>query len=287
MQRKNGSPDSQRHVSMNANLLHSPLFEAKKLPFQSKGRKWGKSPIAGNSALELIQDSLPIFGGTAPETKSESSSTEGSADTKKTSKDSGDSDSGGGDSTTPKEITPEQFAQLNTQVAELMSKNQELSTTLETYTSKEEQERKASMGREEALTEDLTKAQKVVDAQDQVIKSLALINAIQGNKEYKFHDPSDVIRRLDHSSYEFNVDLENGTATVSGVENELRRIAKENDYLVIKPNGEVAQNGTATRSPRATGNPPGPTPTNASKSQRRAELEAKWPVIGAGRAKLG
>jgi hypothetical protein len=270
---------------MNPNLSFNSAF-AEKMPFQSKGRKCAKSPTGGNHALELIQSSLPIFGGTSTETKSEPSSTETSTDTKKTSTDSGGSDSGGGGSETPKEITPEQFQQLNTQVAELLSQNTELKKTVEGYTAKEEEQRKANLGREESLTEDLTNAQKTIDAQDQIIKSLALINAIQGNKEYQFHDPSDVIRRLDETSYEFNVDLEDRTASVSGVENELKRIAKEADYLVVKPNGEINQE-KPNPARRGTGNPPGPTPTNQSKSARRAELEAKWPVIGAGRAKLG
>lgn len=239
------------------------------------------------SQMLLAKAAFPVFGGTAPETKNESSSAEGSTDTKKPDKTSSGTDSGGGDSSTPTEITPEQFAQLTTQVAHLTEKNTELNNQLSSFTSKEDEARRAAQGREETLAEDLQSAQKTVDQMDQIIKRLAVENAISNNTDgISFHNINDVISRLDHTSYELDVDLEGGIAKVSGIDNEIKRIAKENEYLVKKPTLENdTSNGRAK--PRGTGAPPGPAPTNPSKANRRKELEAKWPVIASGRAAIG
>lgn len=230
--------------------------------------------------LEAAKAALPIFGGTSTET--ESSSSESNADTKKTSTDSGGSESGGGDSP---EVTPEKLQELTKQITELTTKNTELAQSLQGFQSKEDEARKAELGREEALTEDLTKAQQTIDAMDQIIKRLAVVNAIQGNDNLQFHNVDDVITKLDHGAYQLDVDLEAGKATASGIENELSRIAKEYEYLVKKPTLQNDEN--TTRRPRGTGNPPGPRPTNPTAATRRKELEAKWPVIAAGRATLG
>jgi hypothetical protein len=259
------------------------MKEHEMMPFQTKYS--GLTPANSFdfsvkiNSLEAAKAALPIFGGT---------SAEPAGSTPAENKPSGDPDdsatsSGGGDGT--KEITPEQFAQLTTQVAQLTQKNTELTQTLQGYQTKEEDERKKSLGREEALTEDLTKAQETIDRMDQVIKRLAVVNAIQGNENLQFHNVDDVISKLDAGGYDLEVDLEAGRATASGIENELSRIAKDYPYLVKKPT--IDDNPPPSRQRRSTGNPPGPAPTNPTAAQRRKELEAKWPVIASGRAALG
>lgn len=248
------------------------------MPFQNKSFE------PSYMKCEMAKRALPIFGGTNPESSSESSSSETSSSSTDSSKTTTNDSSGGGDSSTEKQITPEEFAKLTAQIAEITAKNTELTNELSTYTAKEEETRKASLGREEALSEDLTKAQQTIAQMDQVIKSLALVNAIQGS-EYQFFNPRDVIARLSSDSYELNVDLENGVAEIKGIENELKRIATADDYLVKKPT--VEDSAPVKRTPRGTGAPPGPAPTNPSKANRRKELEAKWPVIAAGRASIG
>lgn len=264
----------QRKMPMKGN----PDFarEPELMPFQKKYPEVSRNLYTPNK-MQMALMSLPIFGG-----EPESDPTEKPESTSEPSKKS--TDPSGGDLKT--EITPEQFAQLTTQVAQLTEKNTELSTTLQSYQSKEDEARKASMGREESLSEDLTKAQETIDRMDQVIKRLAVVNAIQGNKDLQFHNVDDAIARLAPDSYELEVDLEAGSAKVSGIEAELSRIAKENEYLVVKPNLENNEQPTR-QTRRSTGNPPGPQPTSPSKANRRKELEAKWPVIASGRAALG
>jgi DNA repair exonuclease SbcCD ATPase subunit len=255
--------------------------KAEPMPFQTKYDKSNFEPMFYKSGSEAAKAALPIFGGTAPDGATETKTDDSSSDTKTTK---ATTDSSGGD--TSPEITPEQFAQLTQQVASLTSTNTQLQNQLQSFTSKEDEARRASQGREETLAEDLSKAQQTIDAMDQIIKRQAVINAIQSNKDLQFHNVDDVVSKLAPESYELNVDLESRTATVKGIENEVNRIAKDYDYLVVKP---TVENNSASTKPqrRSTGAPPGPQPTNASKSQRRSELEAKWPVIAAGRAKLG
>lgn len=242
--------------------------------------------------LQMAKAALPIFGGTGP--AGESGQGEGTTDKKEekpvekktttvvekpvdTSKTTDD-----GDKTDVSSMTPEQISDLLANVSDLTAKVTAVTKENETYKSKEEESRRAKQDTVDNLTEDLNNAQKIIDQQDQVIKRLAVVNAIQGNKDLQFHNVNDAISRLGDADYELSVDLENGTATVKGLEAKLKEIAKNEDYLVVKPTLEqnnLQSNGVR----RSSGNPPATNGNvNQTKAARRSELEAKWPVIGRG-----
>lgn len=81
--------------------------------------------------------------------------------------------------------------------------------------------------REEQLATDLDEAQQTIARMDYVIRHTAIVNAIQGMKDYQFHSARHVLNELDPNSFDVDVDLErNGTATVTGIESEIKRVAK-------------------------------------------------------------
>jgi len=259
------------------------------MPFQMKFEKpmpEGFYPIGFSNGAAQAMAALPIFGGTAP-TPDDSPSDDDSDSTSKTTKTESSADASGGESSNSAEaLTPEQISDLLKQVTQLNSTVTQLKTENDSFKTKEDQARRASQGREQTLEEDNQRLTQTVDAMDQVIKHLAIVNAIQGNKDLRFHDPRDVIARLDHSSYNLDVDLDNGQATVKNIENELKRIASECPWLVVKP-ADSQNNNQSNRAPRGTGTPPASSAGNqTAKAQRRKDLEAKWPVIGSGRVPI-
>lgn len=263
------------------------------MPFQTKypitTRNDGFKPTGRFfSAADIARVALPIFGGTSPAPNTESSSTESSSksgpgDDSKTSSSSGGAD---GDSSKPTEqLTPEQISDLVKQVSTLSETSANLEKELQGYKDKEDQARKATLSKEQAQQEELDKAYQTIAAMDEVVKYVALVNAIQSNKELQFHDVNFVISKLDHESYQFDVDLESKKATVSGIENELKRIAKENDWAVkvaSNPQSSSRQPGVVGR--RSSGAPPANPTVDGTKAERRRSLETKWPVITHGRA---
>lgn len=266
--------------------------EAEPMPFQARDYHPHESlfdimPLR----LRMAKASLPIFGGTGPTGDGGSTTTETKTEDKKDEKPVEKKTTtviekpatGGDGETDVTQMTPEQISDLLANVTSLTAKVDAVTKENETFKTKEEEGRRAKQDTVDNLTEDLTKAQQIIDQQDQVIKRLAVVNAIQGNKDLQFHNVNDAISRLGDADYELSVDLENGTATVKGLEAKLKEIAKNEDYLVVKPTLENNNNLQSNGRPRASGNPPSPNGNvNQTKAQRRSELEAKWPVIGRG-----
>lgn len=241
------------------------------------------TPKATVTALEAAKAALPIFGGTGqtPETESPPEQT-ASSQTSQTSQSSSGGDSQS--SETPKEVTPEQLSDLLRQVTELNSTVTTLKSENDGYKQKEEQARRTAQSREETLTEDLDRAQQTISQMDSVIKHLAVVNAIQGNQEFQFHDPRDVISRLDESEYDLEIDLESGKAGVKDLNNALKRIAKESPWLVKSRASDESNERQAPRPPaRGSGAPPANPGSGGNKSSRREALIDRFPVISHGR----
>lgn len=251
-------------------------------------------PYSSNSAgsptifdPEVVKSCLPFFGGEDPKTPE--SSPEGSAaENPSAGGNSGQAGSGaasaaGGDSGQP-EMTPQQITDLLKQVSDLTKNVNTLSKENETYKKKEADAVKATQSREEALESDLTEAQQTIAKMDSVIRHVALVNAIQSNKDLEFHSAKHVLRELDPNAFELDVDLENGTATVTGIENDLKRIAKECSWLV-KSNGagNAGNQGTPPAPRRGSGNPPSGGSGTPDAASRRADLIKRYPIIGHGR----
>lgn len=170
-----------------------------------------------------------------------------------------------------------QVKNQNKQIAALTKANKEFET-------KETKASRAQLGKEEALTKDLEDAQNIIRSMDKALREQAIINAIQGNGKHQFHSIKHVMREIDPEMLDFNVDLEKGSASVTGIDAELKRIAKECSWLVKKDESDGQQPLGDQRQPqRISGVPPlGGRTSNDQKQTQRQALMAKFPVIAHG-----
>lgn len=269
----------------------NPMTE--KMPFQLKLPQ--VSQFAAISGIERAKLALPIFGGTSPtETKSTESSSGASGEPSSNSQENGETSSAGGDSGKPKEMSPEEIASLLEQLSDTQNKLTEATKKITAADAEKQKQERAQMGKEEALTADLEQATQTIIKMDAALKNQAIINAINSFRDIEFHDTMFVMRELQSSAPDIfenmDVDLDNGTVTVKGVENHLRRIAKEKDWAVKKNSTGAAgdQNGNGggqnpPAPPRGSGAPPANPTTNQDKAARRKSLADKFPVISHGR----
>lgn len=244
-----------------------------------------------DSALRMALSAFPLYGG-APE-DSESSSGE-STDSQSTASGSGDQSGNdtstvpGGGSVQQDQMDPQQIADLLKQVQALTAQNKQLQTENGTFKSQQEKKQREEMGREQALEQDLQNALTTVEKLDRALKNQAILNAINGFQDVQFHDPQFVLHELSQDIFEnMEVDLENATVTVSGIENDLRRIAKEKSWAVKKAaqQNDDGQNPYPPR-PRGSGAPPPPSGSAGQRQSRRQALVDKYPVIAHGRAAI-
>lgn len=162
------------------------------------------------------------------------------------------------------------------QVAALTKANKEFET-------KETKASRAQLGKEEALTKDLEDAQNIIRSMDKALREQAIINAIQGNGKHQFHSIKHVMREIDPEMLDFNVDLEKGSASVTGIDAELKRIAKECSWLVKKDESDGTPPPEQRPQQRISGVPPlGGLASNDQKQTQRQALMAKFPVIAHG-----
>jgi len=232
---------------------------------------------------------FPIFGGTAPEapaasTTGSESPPDHAANGNEATPSHSEPPSGGDSTPSPEGLSPEQVGDLLKQVGDLTNKLSVLQQENNTFKAKEQQAERAKQTREQQLETDLTEAQQVIAKMDAVIKHTAIINAIQGAKDLEFHSARHVMNELDMESFELDVDLDSGTATVTGIENELKRIAKEMPWLVSKDKAASPDPTRQPRNPRGSGTPPAPPGGSNDKQTKRAALINKYPVIAHGRA---
>lgn len=179
----------------------------------------------------------------------------------------------------PEEKSGEEMKNLLKQVEELNNKLSAVAKENEQYKAKEQQAARAQQTREESLEQDLTEAQQTIHKMDEIIRYTAIVNAIQSNPDLEFHSAKHVLRELDMNAFDLDVDLENGTATVNGIESELKRIARECEWLVKSNGRAAAPSAPATSTRRGSGAPPTPASAGNSKTNRRRELSKRFPVI--------
>ena len=178
---------------------------------------------------------------------------------------------------------PEAIADLLKQLNDATKTIKELQGKTEVYEKEKANAVRAQQTREQQLEQDLNEAQETIAKMDSVIRHTAIVNSIQGMKDYEFHSARHVLNELDPNSFDIDVDLQNGTATVTGIEAEIRRVAKEMPWLVAqaKNNNNSSQKNSV---PRSSGAPPANPNGDADKVARRSELMKKFPVISHGRA---
>lgn len=213
-------------------------------------------------------------------TVEETNATESSVDTGSTDSPvaGGDTDSAAPDLTQ----NPEAMADLLKQLNDATKQIKELQNKTSTYEKEKAQQARAQQTREEQLEQDLTEAQQTIASMDSVIRHTAIINAIQGIKDYQFHSARHVLNELDPNAFDIDVDLQNGTATVTGIEAEIKRVAKEMPWLIAQEKNASGMGKNPI--PRGSGAPPANPNGDSAKVTRRAELMKKFPVISHGRA---
>lgn len=239
--------------------------------------------INNPKSAEAARATLPLFGGTSP-TETDGAADNGSNDgnTENHSEDA---------SGTKTEIStdPQAVADLVKQVESLNNTVGQLKKVNEKFESEKKTKERESLGREEALAKDLEESQQTVIKMDRALRNQAVVNAINGFKDIEFHDTKFAMSKLSADVFDqMEVDLENGTVTVTGIENDLRRIAKENEWAV-KNKGSVPGNVNGTEQRKTpVGRPSGGAPNgsggDASKATQRKALAARFPVIMHGRS---
>ena len=229
------------------------------------------------NSLDAAKASMPFFGGVEVTPDEETTTTDTDATT----------DTAGGDTTTTVDPVaqlqsdPNALAQLLQQV---QTKDQELNQTktkLQQYETEKAASDRAKLSEVEQLKTDLAQRDQIIEGMDRVIRHNAITTALLQVKDTQWNSVKQVMAELDDSAYDVQVDLENGQATVTGIEQEARRIAQNYPWLV-KSSGPT--DGSKPRTPRPSGAPP-VTPTDAGgKQTRRNELMKKFPVIAGGRS---
>lgn len=281
----------------------SPKFTAKELARKELPVRMSKlpmnnapwmRPVMSGNPLEIALASLPLYGGTTPESSTTTATTETPSATTESSAQSGNDTSTaaeGSGSETSVTMSPEQIADLVKQVADLSTTNKTLQGKVSEQEKAKQDADRAKMGREEALQADLEDREQTIIKMDQALRNQALLNAINGYTDIQWHDPKFVMGKLDSTiSESMEVDLENGTVTVSGIENDLKRVAKEYDWAVKKtaaPSSNGNSAGGAKPVTRGSGAPPAPPNGGSSKETKRSNLIDKYPVLRAGRSGIG
>lgn len=236
-----------------------------------------QAPLLRLTTIEQAKLALPIFGGTSPDPDNEQQQ-------------NNQQQSGGGSDPKPAEqMSPDEIQKLVNSVTELTGKVTQLQTENDGYKQAEDKKKRESQSREDTLSQDLDKAQQTIAQMDGVIKYVATVNAILNNESgISFHDPADIVSKLDFDAFELEVDLESNRAGVKGIENELKRVAKEKPWLVKTGSQEQSQEQQQPAPPKSSGKPPANNGGQGGNkgSQQRAAMETKWPILAQGRVKM-
>ena len=240
---------------------------------------FAKTDRRGQTPLDAAKAAIPFFGGTEEETTETATTTE----TSTTTAEPAAQETTGAEATTQKLAeNPEAIADLLKQLSDATRQVKDLSKKNEGYENERKQAQRAQQTREQQLEGDLHDAQQTIAKMDAVIRHTAAINAIQNLKDYQFHSARHVLNEIDPNEFEITVDLESGTATVEGIENAAKRVAKDMPWLVAQAAAD--KQSRTNYSPRNSGNPPSNPNGGADKATKRADLIKKFPVIATGRA---
>lgn len=246
---------------------------------------------------QLIKLSMPFFGGTVPTPVPTSATPATSATpttgspaavivTPATTQPSTTDATSGGSQTSEDPLAklaadPNALGQLLSQVEKLTRDLKIANDKVVGFETKAAEETRKQQTREQQLEADLAQREATIQQMDGVIRSMAISNAILNNKDIQWHSLKQVTAELNPEAFDISVDLEHGTATVTGVDNEVKRIAKDCPWLVAKNNATPPP--ANPRTPRSSGIPPAPPASDASKQSSRTELMKRFPVIAHGR----
>jgi hypothetical protein len=178
---------------------------------------------------------------------------------------------------------PNALGQLLAQVDSLTKNLTKVTQERDGYVTKQQEEARKTQTREQQLESDLAQRDQVIQQMDSVIRNMAIGNAILSQKDVQWHSLKQVLAELNPESFEIDVDLSAGNATVTGVDSEVKRIARECPWLVAKSNDPGTGSRTPQRTPVGSGAPPVGPVGDATKATKRADLMKKFPVISHGR----
>lgn len=180
---------------------------------------------------------------------------------------------------------PNALGQLLSQVDKLTKDLTKVTGERDSYVAKEQENTRKLQSREQQLETDLGERDAIIQQMDSVIRSMAINNAMLSQKDIQWHSVKQAMAELNADAFDIDIDLERGTADVSGIENEAKRIAKEFPWLVAK--GGTEQPIPPSPRPRGSGAPPAPPGGDGNKAQRRSDLMKRFPVIASGRSPMG
>jgi vancomycin resistance protein YoaR len=177
---------------------------------------------------------------------------------------------------------PNALATLLSQVQSLTAKLGEVSTERDSFKTKEEAARRAQQTKEEQLQVDLDKANASIERLHNIVRQKVVENAISNAKGFEWHSVKQVMAELNPEAFEVDIDIENATGTVTGIESEIKRIAQQCPWLVSKDKSKPATDGQQ-QPRRPSGTPVAPPQGEAAKLSKREALIKKYPVIVQGR----
>jgi hypothetical protein len=108
---------------------------------------------------------------------------------------------------------------------------------------------------------------------------MALKNAFLEQGEYQWNSVKQAMSELTEDDYQIDIDLANGNATVTGMDNAVKQIAQKCPWLLKSKAADTDNTTRQTTTRRNTGTPPAPPTGNEAKSAKRADLIKKFPVI--------
>jgi len=254
-------------------------------------RKATKVKIDTNPKAEsLLRLALPLYGGTTPvatvPAATQPVTPDPAAQQQTAPQVTQDPNPAGGsdDPIAKLAADPNALGQLLSQVETLTKELDKAKTTIGEHENAKAEEERKKQTREQQLEADLAQRDAIIQQMDAVIKNQAIVNAMNSVEGIQWNSVKQALAELKPDEYEISVDLENGQATVSGIKEAAQRIAKDNDWLVKKPEPATKQQTRQTRQVTSSGKPPAPpNPNGEAKQVKRDRLMKRYGVLKAGR----
>lgn len=230
----------------------------------------------------------PIFGGTSP--GATTTNPPASTETSPAATTSGSSTPPGGSVVAPDPLEtlrkdPNALTQLLSQVQTLNTQVQALTTENTAFKDAKTAEERSKLAKEQQLQQDLENERLKTEKAVNLLHQKVLENALATHKDFQWHDAASVLAKVDQNAVKVTIDIEKGIAQIEGMEAEIKRIARENAWMLSKgpaEPGTPAANSANPAAPiagRPTGSPPVPANNDAAKAAKRTGLLAKYPVI--------
>lgn len=234
---------------------------------------------------DSVLRAYPIFGGTAPtETQpTEETKTDGGEAGKSTQT----TQSAGGETQTEDPASqfandPKAINQLLKQVSDLQKNLEGVTKQKDAYEQEKLKAERAQQTREQQLETDLQNSQEVIEKMDRVVRTMAIQNAFLSSGDYQWNSVRQAMSELEEGNYDVNIDLDGGKAEVSGIENEVKRIAQACPWLLKSTSGTTTNNGSSGgrgSAKPASGTPPAPPRGNEGQQVKRADMMKRFPAI--------